>query len=116
MERDVEKVAKEIAKAADDKKAEDIRILNVKGISILADYFIICSGTSDTQVQAIANSIEHILEEQEIYVKNKEGIDIGNWVVLDYADVIVHVFHQEQREYYKLEKLWGDAKELEWQA
>ncbi|MCK8826955.1 ribosome silencing factor [Natroniella acetigena] len=116
MERDIEKIAQEIAQAADDKKAEDIRVLNVKGISILADYFIICSGTSDTQVQAIANSIEHVLEEKDICVKNKEGMETGNWVVLDYADVIVHVFHQKKREYYKLEKLWGDAEELEWQV
>ncbi|TDX51091.1 ribosome silencing factor [Orenia marismortui] len=115
IEINTEELAKKIAKAADDKKAEDITVLDMRGISILADYFIICSGTADTQVRAIINSIEHTLEEDDIRVKNKEGIDEGRWAVLDYADVIVHVFHQNEREHYQLEKLWGDAKKLDWQ-
>lgn len=108
-------MAKRIANAADDKKAEDIVVLDMRGISILADYFIICSGSADTQVRAIINSIENTLEEDDIYVKHKEGIDEGHWAVLDYADIIVHVFHANEREHYQLERLWGDAKEVDWQ-
>ena len=106
-EINTEELAKKVAEAADDKKAEDIKVLDMRGVSILADYFIICSGAADTQVRAIINSVEDVLEEEGIYVKNKEGIDEGRWAVLDYADVIVHVFHKNEREHYQLEKLWG---------
>jgi ribosome-associated protein len=114
-EINTEELAKKVAEAADDKKAEDIKVLDMRGVSILADYFIICSGAADTQVRAIINSVEDALEEEGIYVKNKEGIDEGRWAVLDYADVIVHVFHKNEREHYQLEKLWGDATEVNWQ-
>lgn len=114
-EINTEELAKKVAEAADDKKAEDIKVLDMRGVSILADYFIICSGAADTQVRAIINSVEDVLEEEGIYVKNKEGIDEGRWAVLDYADVIVHVFHKNEREHYQLEKLWGDATEVNWQ-
>ncbi len=109
-----EDLAKKVAEAADDKKAEDIVVLDMRGVSILADYFIICSGSATTQVRAIANSVEHALEDEDIYVKNKEGMDQGQWAVLDYADVIVHVFHKNNREHYQLEKIWGDAKRVDW--
>ena len=115
MEMKVEEMANEIAQAADEKKAADILVLDVKGISILADYFVICSGSSNVQVRAIVNSIESKLEEKEVYPQHKEGIDSAEWAVLDYADVIVHVFHEDHREYYQLEKLWGDAKKVDWQ-
>ena len=105
--------AKQAARAADDKSAENILVLDMAGISILADYFIICSGTSTTQVNAIVNSIEGELEEQVELIR-KEGTDSARWAVLDYGDVIVHVFHDEQREYYQLEKLWGDAERIDW--
>ncbi|MBM7556214.1 ribosome silencing factor [Halanaerobacter jeridensis] len=106
-------VAKKAAKAADEKSAEDILVLGMDGISILADYFVICSGTSTTQVNAIVNSIEGELEEK-IELIRKEGTDGARWAVLDYGDVIIHVFHDEQREYYQLEKLWGDAERIDW--
>ena len=113
MEFESKELAKKIVKAADDKKAEDISVLEMKGISILADYFVVCSGSSDTQVKAILNSIEQELSEYDIEPQSKEGNDVCNWVVLDYADVIVHIFHEEEREYYQLEKLWGDAEQLD---
>lgn len=113
MEINSEKLAQNIAKAASEKKANDIEILDVRGISVLADYFIICSGSSNTQVRAIINEVEGALAKEEIYPKSKEGTDSGMWAVLDYADAIVHVFHDSKRENYKLEELWGDAKKVE---
>ncbi|PLR93794.1 ribosome silencing factor [Bacillus sp. T33-2] len=97
------------AKAADDKKAEDIMVLNMKGISLIADYFIICHGNSDKQVQAIAREIKDKVEENGGSVKRMEGFDEARWVLIDLGDVVAHVFHREERSYYNLERLWGDA-------
>jgi ribosome-associated protein len=96
-------------KAADDKRAEDIMVLNMKGISLIADYFIICHGNSDKQVQAIAREIREKAEEQGYGLKRIEGFDEARWVLIDIGDVVVHVFHKEERGYYNLERLWGDA-------
>lgn len=96
-------------KAADDKRAEDIMVLNMKGISLIADYFIICHGNSDKQVQAIAREIREKAEEQGYSLKRIEGFDEARWVLIDIGDVVVHVFHKEERSYYNLERLWGDA-------
>ncbi len=112
MEIMTEELVAKIAEAADDKKAENIVILDVRGISSLADYFVICSGGSNNQVQAISRSIEDALEEDDIFPKNKEGIKEGEWGLLDYTDVIVHVFHHVRRNVYRLEELWNDAKRL----
>jgi ribosome-associated protein len=98
-----------VVKAADDKKAEDIRVLNMHGISLIADYFIICHGNSDKQVQAIAWEIKDKVEETGRLVKRMEGYDEARWVLIDLGDIVVHVFHREERNYYKLERLWGDA-------
>ncbi|PKR85136.1 ribosome silencing factor [Heyndrickxia camelliae] len=96
-------------KAADDKRAEDIVVLNMNGISLIADYFLICHGNSDKQVQAIAREIKEKAEEMGYNVKKMEGFDEGKWVLIDLGDVIAHVFHREERSYYNLERLWGDA-------
>jgi ribosome-associated protein len=96
-------------KAADDKRAEDIMVLNMKGISLIADYFIICHGNSDKQVQAIAREIREKAEELGYSLKRMEGFDEARWVLIDIGDVVVHVFHKEERSYYNLERLWGDA-------
>ncbi len=95
--------------AADDKKAEDIVVLNVQGISAVADYFVICHGNTDRQVQAIVREIEDKVEEAGYELFSREGYEEARWVLLDLGDIVVHVFHREDREYYKLEKLWGDA-------
>ncbi|MDG5470878.1 ribosome silencing factor [Jeotgalibacillus sp. ET6] len=95
--------------AADDKRAEDIVALNMKGISLIADYFVICHGNSDKQVQAIAKEVKDRAEEEGYAIKRMEGYDEARWVLVDLGDVVVHVFHREERDYYKLEKLWGDA-------
>ncbi|AIE60815.1 ribosome silencing factor [Bacillus methanolicus] len=96
-------------KAADDKKAEDIIVLNMKGISIVADYFIICHGNSDKQVQAIAREMKEKVEEEGFIVRRMEGFDEAKWVLVDLGDVVAHIFHRDERSYYNLERLWGDA-------
>ncbi|MET3504873.1 ribosome silencing factor [Halalkalibacter oceani] len=100
-------------KAMDDKKAENIVALNMKGVSLIADYFVICHGNSDKQVQAIAHEIKKVMQEQDIDIKRLEGYDQARWVLIDIGDVVVHVFHKEERLYYNLEKLWGDAPIIE---
>lgn len=95
--------------AADDKKAENIIVLNMKGISLIADYFVICHGNSDKQVQAIAREIKEKVYEKGYDIKRLEGFDEARWVLVDLGDVVVHVFHREERSYYNLERLWGDA-------
>ena len=100
------------ADAADDKKAEDIDVLNVQGLTVIADYFVLCSANSDQQVRAIARSIDDKLSEKGIEAKKIAGMDDARWVLMDYADVIVHVFHKREREYYDLERLWSDAEKI----
>ncbi|KAA0549339.1 ribosome silencing factor [Bacillus sp. BGMRC 2118] len=97
------------AKAADDKKAENIIALNMRGISLVADYFLICHGNSDKQVQAIAREMKDKAEENQILVKRMEGFEEARWILVDMGDVIAHVFHKDERSYYNLERLWGDA-------
>jgi len=96
-------------KAADAKRAENIVALNMKGISLVADYFVICHGNSDKQVQAIANEIKDKASELGITVKRFEGYNEAKWILVDLGDIIVHVFHRDERTYYNLERLWGDA-------
>lgn len=95
------------------RKAKDLIILNVKELSSFADYFIICSGTSDRQVQAIAESIQENLKENGILPLGIEGERIGKWVLMDYEDIIVHIFYEPIREFYDIERLWADAPRME---
>ncbi|PWV98415.1 ribosome-associated protein [Paenibacillus cellulosilyticus] len=99
--------------AAEDKKATRIVALNLKEISLVADYFVICSGNSDVQVQAIATEIRKQAESIGVRVRGLEGMDSARWVLIDLGDVVVHVFHRDEREYYNLERLWSDAKVVE---
>ncbi|MDR7243774.1 MULTISPECIES: ribosome silencing factor [Priestia] len=98
-----------VVEAADDKKAIDIVALNMEGISLVADYFVICHGNSDKQVQAIAREIKEKAHEQGVSVKRLEGFEQAKWVLVDLGDVVVHIFHKDERGYYNLERLWGDA-------
>jgi ribosome-associated protein len=91
------------------RKAKGLIILNVKELSSFADYFIICSGTSDRQVQAIAESIQANLKEHGILPLGVEGERIGKWVLMDYEDIIVHIFYEPIREFYDIERLWSCA-------
>lgn len=99
--------------AADDKKAMDIVVLDLKGISLVADYFVICHGNSDTQVQAIATEIRKRVHEVGASLRGLEGMDAARWVLMDIGDVVVHIFHRDEREYYNIERLWSDAKVVE---
>ncbi|WP_240376541.1 ribosome silencing factor [Bacillus piscicola] len=100
------------ARAADDKKAEQLIALDMRGISLIADYFLIGHGQSNKQVQAIAQEIKKRAQEQDYNVKRLEGYEEAKWVLIDLDDVIVHIFHKDERHYYNLEKLWGDAAEV----
>ncbi len=99
--------------AADDKKAENITALDMRGISLIADYFIICHANSEKQVQAIARGVKEVALENELEVKRMEGFDDARWVLLDLNDVVIHIFHRDERSYYNLEKLWGDASTIQ---
>jgi len=99
--------------ALDEKKGEDIRIIEISGISVLADYFIITNGTSDSQVKALVDHVEEKMHKAGYAQKQREGVTAGNWVLLDYGDVIVHVFDKDNREFYNLERIWNDGKKIE---
>ena len=105
-----QEMSKAICKAASDKKARDIVVMDMQGLMSSTDYFVICSANTATQVRAIADHIEEKLAEQGAAFLHKEGYREGEWVLMDYGDVIAHIFMQEAREYYALERLWGDAK------
>lgn len=100
-------------KAVDDKNGLDIVVLNMEGISMIADQFIICHGNSERQVQAIAREVIDQAAEFGANVKRVEGMDTGRWVLADLGDVVVHVFHKDERDHYNLEKLWGDAPRID---
>ncbi|WP_445477845.1 ribosome silencing factor [Lysinibacillus irui] len=100
-------------KAIDDKHGEDIVVLNMQGISLLADYFIIAHGNSDRQVQAIARELQDVAEKEGYEIRRIEGFDAARWVLVDLGDVVAHVFHKDERAYYNLERLWGDAPQLD---
>ena len=102
-------IAEIAAKSAYDRKALDVVVLDLKGLSSLTDYFVICSGNSDTHVQGIAEIIEESLDEKKVRIWHREGEKRSTWILLDYIDVIVHIFTKEAREFYSLERLWGDA-------
>jgi ribosome-associated protein len=101
--------------AAIEKKAIDPVLLEMKGISSITDYFLICSGKSDRQVQAIAQEIEKVLKKRGIRPLGQEGISEGKWILMDYEDVIVHIFLEPVRKFYDLEGLWIDASRIDFQ-
>lgn len=106
---DGNELARTIVQIAADKKAEDIIMLDIRGLSIIADYFVICTGTSDRQVRAVAKDIDEQLGKQGVNAIHVEGMTDAHWVLLDYGSVIVHVFDPATRDYYRLEKLWAEA-------
>ncbi|MHB8174831.1 MAG: ribosome silencing factor [Nitrospirota bacterium] len=102
-----------IAGAALGKKAEDLLVLDVREITTLADYFVICSGSNSRQVKAIAEEIDFRLSRERVYYLRIEGLPECRWALMDYGDIIVHIFEPEAREFYDLDGLWGDAPRLE---
>ncbi len=97
------------ARAALEKKAVDLRVLDLQGISGVADFFLICSGGSTTQIETIVEAARHSLKAEGVQPRHSEGTPESGWILLDYGDVVMHVFLDETREFYSLERLWGDA-------
>ena len=99
-------------KAMDDKKAEDIRIIDISGISVVADYFIICSGNNASQVEAITDNVTETLGRAGYNSKRAEGNRNSGWILLDYNDIVVHIFSKDDRLFYGLERIWKDGREV----
>ena len=109
-----EQLAVEAARAADDKKALDIRIMDMRESLGITDYFVVCSGKTERQVRRIQDSIEKMLRERGSKPVRREGERFARWILLDYLDFVVHIFREEERSYYDLEHLWKDVPLVEW--
>lgn len=106
---DVLRAVRRAAHALGDAKAQDVVCLDLRGVTDMADYFLVASGTSDTHVRSTAQRLIEALKAEGLPVHSVEGLEQGRWVLLDYVDFVVHLFHPSLRQYYQLERLWGDA-------
>ena len=108
--------SKEMARIAyhalSEKKGEDIKIIDITGVSVLADYFIIANGNSDSQVNALVDHVEEELHKAGYSLKQREGRSGASWILLDFGDIIIHVFDKENRLFYDLERIWKDGKDI----
>lgn len=100
----------EIIATLEDKKAKDLRIIDIHDLTPIASYFIICSGTSTTHIKALADEVEFKLKEKGVAPLRREGYNSARWILLDYGDIVLHIFHEEDREFYNLERLWQDGR------
>lgn len=105
-----DRLAVEAASAAADKKAKDIVVLDIHELTPMADYFVICSANSGTQVEAVARAVRDRMSHLGVSCRGTEGLDEARWVLLDFGDLVVHVFREEERDFYRLDRLWGDGK------
>jgi ribosome-associated protein len=112
LDSKIKRRAVKIAKLAAEKKAIDTVVIELKDLSTIADYFVICSGENPAQIKAIVESIEGYFSKKKIFPIGREGADFSRWVLIDYGDIVVHVFDEETREYYNLEKFWMDAPKV----
>lgn len=110
---DSKTLCKTVIQALEDKKAEDISIIDISEVSVIADYFIIASGSNRSQIQALCDHVEETLGRAGVFVKQIEGYDSANWVLMDFRDIIVHIFDKENRLFYDLERIWIDGKKIE---
>ncbi len=106
-------MAKLAIDALEDKKAEDIRVIDISEVSVIADYFIIAGGSNRSQIQALCDNVEEKLGRAGTPAKQIEGYDTANWILLDFGDIIVHIFDKENRLLYELERIWRDGKQIE---
>ena len=104
------------ARACDDKKAQDIRILDVRKLTTISDYFIVCSTSNERQARAIADDLRVSLKEYGLRELGVEGAQDARWILQDFGDVVVHIFHESQRGFYDIEGLWADAPQVKWKA
>lgn len=111
--KDPRELAKAIVRVLDSKKARGLKVLYVGDKTVIADYFVLCTGTSNTQLRALSAELEEKLAEAGIYPGHIEGYNEASWIIMDYASVIVHIFDRETRNFYNLEKLWGEAEEID---
>ena len=105
-------MAKIAYRALEEKKAEDIRVINIEQVSVLADYFLIASGTNRNQTQAMADNVEELLHKAGCQMRQMEGYQTANWILMDYGDIIVHIFDTENRLFYDLERIWRDGTSI----
>lgn len=103
----------EMVRILDSRKARDIKLLRVEEQTIIAEYFVICSGTSSTQIKSMAGELEYKMSMSALAPQGMDGYTEGKWVVIDFGSVMVHIFGSESREFYKLEKFWADAEEID---
>lgn len=106
---DSKSMVEKISGFLEDKKAKEISVIDIHEISIISDYFIVCNGTSTTHIKAIADEVEQKMKELGYEYLHKEGYNSARWILLDYGEVVVHVFHEEDRKFYNLERLWSDG-------
>jgi len=106
------KTALKLAQILEDKKARDVLVLDIHSLTVIADYFVIASGSSENQVRALFEEVERKMEEKGFELLHRDGNQGNRWVVLDYGDIIVHIFHKDEREFYGLERLWADGVPL----
>lgn len=105
-------MARLACKALEEKKGEDIRVIDISKISVLSDYFVICNGSNANQVNALVDEVEEVLGKAGYSAMQREGYGLGNWVLLDFNDIIVHIFDKENREFYNLERIWNDGVDV----
>ena len=115
-ENKVKDMAALAIEALEDKKAEDIRVIDISQVSVIADYFIIANGTNKSQIQTLSDTVEEKLGKAGYFMKQKEGFRNANWVLLDFGDIIVHIFDKENRLFYDLERIWRDGKDVDAEA
>ena len=110
---EIKKMAGLATEALEDKKAEDIRVIDISQVSVIADYFLIASGKNRNQIQALADAVEEKLGHAGYPLRQSEGYDSANWILLDFGDMIIHLFDQENRLFYDLERIWRDGKQID---
>lgn len=113
IEENIKKMAALAVEALEDKKAEDICVIDISKVSVLADYFIIAGGNNQSQMQALPESVDEKLGRNGYPVKQIEGYDSANWILLDFGDIIVHIFDRENRLFYDLERIWSDGNKID---
>lgn len=113
MNMDIMEITKLAVEALEDKKAEDIKAIDISEVSVMADIFLIAGGSNRSQIQALCDNVEEKLGRAGIFVRQIEGYDAANWVLMDFGDIIVHIFDRENRLLYDLERLWRDGRQID---